>query len=410
VVLASESGSLPLAKDGGAEVSGPATGLVSVVLPCFDVGRFLVPALDSLLRQTYANFEVVALDDGSRDDTRAILKLYAARDSRVRVLSNERNLGLIPTLNRGVFEARGEFVARMDADDVCAPDRIQREVDLLVRKPTLGVVSVAARLVDPRGRAVGLVPVRCKTPAGARFMGLFAMPVVHAAIVARTAVMKKHPYGVDGEATHTEDYELFTRMLAAGVEFGNIDLPLYSIRIHPESMSRAFEDIQIRNFVACARRHLKRTTGAVPGHGAHKVLVNRIDRSVIYSDLREGLRYLDDLEELFLEMEPRHRAEITAIAAQQRADIVIQALLKGTWTQRRAVLALLLRYAPSLLSPPTRRHVAAKMGIDPSRHRSRLSAKASAIQPSQVIPSGQPIPQAPRSSFPRGEGRHPYEL
>ena len=106
------------AEDRAADVTG--RPLVSVVLPCFNAERFLPAALDSLLRQTYRDLEILAVDDGSRDDTPRILEAYAGRDPRVRVLTNDSNLGLVPTLNRGVAEARGDFIARMDADDVSA--------------------------------------------------------------------------------------------------------------------------------------------------------------------------------------------------------------------------------------------------------------------------------------------------
>src|SRR5437588_11852113 len=103
-------------------------GLVSVVLPCFNAEPVVRDALDSLVRQTYEDLEIVALDDGSSDGTARILQEYAARDSRVRVFASASNEGVVGTLNRGVREASGEFIARMDADDVAAPERIERQV------------------------------------------------------------------------------------------------------------------------------------------------------------------------------------------------------------------------------------------------------------------------------------------
>ena len=265
--------------------------LVSVVLPCFNAERFLHEALKSVLRQTYRDLEVVALDDGSRDATARILERHAAQDARVRIMANDNNLGLIPTLNRGVAEARGDFIARMDADDVAAPARIERQVQTLTVRHEIGVLGAGIELVDQAGRrSRRQAPVRCREPGAARFMALFATPVAHVTTLARASVMRAHPYGTSPDSLHTEDYDLFTRMLADGVEFLNLDEHLVTVRVNDGSVSRRHEALQVANFVACARRHLERTLGLQPDPSAHKVLVNRMDDAISAHDLEAGLR------------------------------------------------------------------------------------------------------------------------
>jgi glycosyltransferase involved in cell wall biosynthesis len=344
--------------------------LVSVVLPCFDAERFLPEALNSLLGQTYGHLEIIAIDDGSRDATPGILEESAARDERVRILRNGTNLGLIRTLNRGVAEARGEFIARMDADDISAPHRIDRQVEALALRPEIGVVATGVEPINEEGHAVGR-PVRPRSlePGAARFMALFATPLVHPTLLARASVMQTHSYGASDDSLHTEDYELFTRMLATGVEILNLDEPLVAYRVGSEGVSRRHETIQVDNFVACARRHLERTLGLRPKPGAHRVLVNRIDRAVTARDLGEGLRCLDRIEEAFMAREPRSALEIAGIADEQRVDILVQAALKGTTAVRLAAVGLTLRYGRRLLSPRARRYLGAKYqrGGRPSR-------------------------------------------
>jgi glycosyltransferase involved in cell wall biosynthesis len=341
--------------------------LVTVVLPCHDVEVWVDAALDAILAQSWTELDVLAVDDGSRDGTRARLDDRAERDARVRVVVNEGNLGLIETLNRAVADARGAFVARMDADDLCHPERIARQVARLDAHPEVGVIGTGAWTVDGEGRRVGTRPARCTTPAGARFLGLLATPLVHGSIVARVEVMRAHRYGAGEDSAHTEDYELFARMLAEGVGLANLPDELYGLRVHPGSVSRAHEDVQVDNFVACARRHLARTVDVDVAEGAHRVLVNRMRPSTTADHLRDGMRALDLLERTFLEREEGAAAEVRAVAAQQRVDILGQALLKGSTAVRAAAVPLLARHAPSLLSASGRRHLALKLarGDDP---------------------------------------------
>lgn len=336
--------------------------LVSVLLPCFDAERFVAAALDSLLDQTYGKLEILAIDDASRDGTLAILEAHAARDERVRVLRNPRNLGLIATLNRGVAEARGELIARMDADDVSARRRIERQVETLRRRPDVDVVGTAIELVDARsGGPLKPRPLRSLTPEGARFTALFATPLAHVTIVARATTMRAHPYGISPDSRHTEDYELFARMLADGARLCSIDEPLMTVRVDPRGVSLRHEEVQVENFVRCAARHLERTLGACPEPAAHRVLVNRIDETVGPGDLREGLRWLDRIEREFLRREPGAIADVRRAADLQRVDILVQAALKGSPAVRLAAGPLALRYGRRLLSPPARRYLAGKL-------------------------------------------------
>ena len=337
--------------------------LVSVVLPCFNAERFLPEALDSLLRQSYRDLEVLALDDGSRDATPRILESYAAQDTRVRILANDRNLGLIPTLNRGVAEARGDFIARMDADDVAAPTRLERQVEALTVRPEIDVVGTGIELIGEAGRrSRRQAPVRCREPGAARFMALFATPLAHPTILARASVMRAHPYGTSPDSLHTEDYDLFTRMLDARVEFLNLDEQLVTVRVNEGSVSRRHEAIQVANFVACARRHLERTLDLKPDPTVHRVLVNRMDDAVSARDLEAGLRCLDRLEAAFLSREPGAMRGVVGIADEQRVDVLVQAALKGTPRVRLAAGRLAGHYGRRLRSRRARRYLAGKLG------------------------------------------------
>jgi hypothetical protein len=182
-------------------------------------------------------------------------------------------------------------------------------------------------------------------------------------ITARAAVMKTHRYGAGPDSLHTEDYELFTRMLAAGVGFANLDEPLVRVRVDPEGVSLRNEQLQILNFTACARRYFERTLPCRPPDTVHRVLVNRIDAQVTAGDLQEGLRLLDEIERLFVSATPDSEADIRRAADLQRVDILVQASRKGGPALRLAAGRLSLLYARRLLSPTPRHYLASKLSL-----------------------------------------------
>jgi glycosyltransferase involved in cell wall biosynthesis len=123
-------------------------------MPVYNAERYLARAVESVLAQTYGDFEVLALDDGSTDRSPAILRHYAHRDDRLRVVRRPQpTLGAL--LNVGIDAARGMYVARMDADDVCRPRRLERQVQYLDAHPDVGIVGTGATIIDPEGYPLG---------------------------------------------------------------------------------------------------------------------------------------------------------------------------------------------------------------------------------------------------------------
>jgi len=166
-------------------------------------------------------------------------------------------------------------------------------------------------------------------------------------------------------------------MLADSVGVCNIDEPLHQSRIRSTSVSFRHERVQTSNFVALAKDYLRRTLDLSLDRGVHRVIVNRMDSDVTPDDLARGLGFLQRIQDAFLAgltKETEDREEVTTIADEQRADILIQALLKGPRLRRGAALGLVLRYAPSLMSLPTRRYIGTKIGF--GRPREVLLASA----------------------------------
>ena len=130
--------------------------LVSVVMSVFNGQAFLRDAIDSILNQTMGDFEFLIIDDGSKDDTGTILSNYADRDPRVRIIQQESR-GRAQSLNIGINSAQGQYIARMDADDIALPNRIIRQIDYLEKHDNVGVLGGGYELIDTGGQVLNLV-------------------------------------------------------------------------------------------------------------------------------------------------------------------------------------------------------------------------------------------------------------
>lgn len=169
---------------------------------------FLEEAVDSVLGQTVDDLEVVAVDDASTDATPEILSRLAARDGRLRVLRLAENLRLPGALNHGLKRCRGTFVARMDADDVSEPGRLEIQRRFLQRNPDVALVGCGAMHIDATGRRLE-VSSRAQTAYSTRWMCRFGMPFRHPTFMFRRALM---PFTYDPARTLSEDYDLVARL------------------------------------------------------------------------------------------------------------------------------------------------------------------------------------------------------
>ena len=229
--------------------------LVSVVLAARDAGGFLATSARSILRQTVSDLELVVVDDGSRDDTPAVLA--ALDDPRVVVVRNEEPTGLSAALNRGFSHARGRYVARMDADDVALPRRLERQLARLQASPDVAIVGSGVVELDGSDR-LGHVHLQPAGVLATRWLSLFGTPFFHPSVVVDRELLERHDLRYDsrydaGDAS-TEDYELWSRLLAVA-DGDNVSEPLLLYRRHAGQASarRAEHQLELRRRIAVAR-------------------------------------------------------------------------------------------------------------------------------------------------------------
>jgi glycosyltransferase involved in cell wall biosynthesis len=187
---------------------------VSVLLAVYNGERYLRAAVDSVLGQTFADFELIAIDDGSSDATPAILRGYAAADARVRVVSRP-NRGLTNTLNEGLDLARAPYLARMDADDLCLPERFAKQVAWLDEHPDCVLVGSRVLAVDPDGLPIREMAMETTHEQIDHAHLNRGWPVVHPAVMMRLDAVRRAG-GYRDQYNTLEDTDLFLRLAEVG--------------------------------------------------------------------------------------------------------------------------------------------------------------------------------------------------
>lgn len=224
---------------------------VSFVMSVYNGGEFLEETMESIAAQTFSNWECVVIDDCSVDATPDILARWARRDERIRVSRNPENLRLAASLNRGLELARGRYVARVDADDICTPDRLEKQVAFMDSHPELSVSS--CKYFTLRGDQVCQRLAKQRTdPEGVRALLLFTNPILHPGVIARTEDMRAMRY--DPRCTCTEDLDVWTRMAANGEKLAIQDAYLMIYRLHDKQITATTLEAQRREVRSIAAR------------------------------------------------------------------------------------------------------------------------------------------------------------
>ena len=208
---------------------------VTVLMAVYNGAPFLAKAIDSILAQTYEDFELLVVDDGSTDATPDIVRSYG--DRRVRTVRNPRNIGLARSLNVGLAEARGALVARHDADDLSYPDRFRRQVEFLAAHPDVAVLGTRFDSIDQRGRRRPLhLWMKCETSVGIRWQMIFENPLVHSSVMFRRDIVVGEFQGYDDRFPINQDFELWAR-IARRYPLRNLPESLVALRGSSTSMS-----------------------------------------------------------------------------------------------------------------------------------------------------------------------------
>ena len=229
------------------------TPSVSILMAAYNAEDYLAEAIDSLLSQTFFDFELVVVNDGSSDDSAKILESFANADRRVRCITNEKNLGFVASLNKGLLECRSQLVARADADDVFYPERLQTQLDYMNAYPAVGVLGTGVEFINADGtrnpRRLQDLPL---SPEAVRLHSLLGCSLWHTTVVfRRQLVIEAGGYSKE-MVGGPEDYELWSR-LAGSTKIANLSDVLCKVRLHSSSITANWEN-GFELFCSVARR------------------------------------------------------------------------------------------------------------------------------------------------------------
>lgn len=207
---------------------------LSIVMPVFNASRYIAEAIESLIRQTYTDFELLVIDDGSTDNSMEIVAAYS--DSRIRVLRNDGNKGIVYTRNRGLREMRGRYYAPFDADDIAMPRKFEKQLAFMEQNTDYGLTGTWARHIDPEGR---ILKTKWKLNAKQRCIPaiqLFRAYFIQSSVVFRKEAIARFGY-TDGFEIG-EDYLLY-HQISLAYKCANLPEYLIHYRIHPKSITQS---------------------------------------------------------------------------------------------------------------------------------------------------------------------------
>ncbi|HYO21245.1 MAG TPA: glycosyltransferase family 2 protein [Flavisolibacter sp.] len=218
---------------------------ISVILPVYNAQKYLREAIDSILAQTFADFELLLINDGSTDGSEEVIRSYS--DPRIIYIKNEENSGLINTLNKGIELAKGDYIARMDGDDVALPERLEKQVSHL-EKNNIALLATTYHSIDKDGNLLPAWPTDRATITPEQIKKTLPRDncIAHPTTMAKSWVFKKYRYHPElvftykfiHNQTYSEDYDLWLRIAADGLVIEKLPEPLLLYRVLPNSVTR----------------------------------------------------------------------------------------------------------------------------------------------------------------------------
>ncbi len=228
--------------------------LVSIIVPVYNAERFVAPALASLLIQTYKNLEIIVINDGSTDKSSSILRRFSASDTRIRLIERN-NLGLIRTLNEGLDLARGDLVARMDADDISYPDRIAAQVQAFEADPDLAMCGCNFDTIVSGQRAAAPHVPEFTGSYNLKILSRFCTILRHPSVMFRRSRIPDSLLHFDPAYPCAEDFDIFRR-IAAHCTVNQLSQPLLAYRLHPGSVTETQVDLMARSHMRIVEENI----------------------------------------------------------------------------------------------------------------------------------------------------------
>ena len=264
---------------------------ISVLMPVYNGEQFLDKSINSILNQTFNNFEYIIINDGSIDDSLKIIESY--EDSRIKIINFPKNMGISAALNNGLNVAKGDYIARQDQDDISHPERFMLQVEYL-KNNDVDLVDANFIFIDENDHYIQDYEKRYFNPEET-LSHLFFYELVHASIMCKRLIFTK--YNIQYRKRPTEDYDLFIRLAKAGMRAGRLDKKLIKQRKHPGSMCGS-DWYNIKKDIDLMRNEFVQDLGIEPTNYEKKLHIAFVEQNLSILNqyqFREVLRWANKI-------------------------------------------------------------------------------------------------------------------
>ena len=229
---------------------------ISVLMPAYNAEKYIGEAIESVLNQTFKDFELIVVNDGSTDRTEEIILSFS--DPRIRYVKNEKNIGVISTRNKSVDLATGKYCALLDADDISLPQRFETQLRFFEKNPDYVLCGSWAYIIDNKGNRTGKIKF-IDSDNLLKISYLFSNALVNSSIMLKTDILKKFKYRP--EILISEDFDLFLRMVNAGLKIANLPEYLIKYRWHDTNISNENDVFQTEKKQELLKPYVESFTG-----------------------------------------------------------------------------------------------------------------------------------------------------
>jgi glycosyltransferase involved in cell wall biosynthesis len=227
--------------------------LISVITPVYNREKYITESIDSILNQTYQNFELILIDDCSTDRTNEILNNFLKKDSRVKLLKNKKNIGPTNSFNKGLLISKGEYIAKMDSDDISIKNRFEKQIDFFNKCINLDVLGTGAIIIDETGKELD----RKKFPPDYKSIKkriIKTSPVFDPSVMIKSHVLKEVG-SFDDRLAPADDFHLWLSLFKKKKIISNLNDYLIKYRMHDENLTKINRKEQIAKTILSKKIH-----------------------------------------------------------------------------------------------------------------------------------------------------------
>ena len=265
-------------------------------MPVFNADAFLTEAIESILSQTFRDFEFIIICDEPTDKTHEIIERYQKIDDRIKVIFQKRK-GLVSSLNQALKLAKGEYIARMDADDISHPQRFEKQIEFLEKNSDIDLCGAWANFIG-NNREISSVFKPANSPNLIKWDLHFFNAIAHPTVVMRKTFFEKNGQYLDSDI-HCEDYALWVRAMNTS-KMCNLPLILVDLRHHELNVTKCHTEIQRDQSVRVSQSAISSTLGyTIPIENVR--IINRQSNNSTYDEVIATMKNLDDLQDMFLQ-------------------------------------------------------------------------------------------------------------